>query len=166
MADRLKMCCAIDYSEASRLAVKQASELARRMAADLTLVHVLEPVPAAVATVLVRGECPDDGAERQAERTLEAWREQAESLLLRPVTATLLAGDVAAEIVRHAEREKFDLLVVASHGRTGLRRLVLGSVAEKVARLAPCPVLITRRLEGAELEADADEVRQYQAGGV
>ena len=163
MPDCMRMCCAIDYSEASRMAVKQASELARRLGAELTLVHVIEPVPPAVATVLVKGEYLGERAETEAERTLAAWRDEAEKHLLRPVVATLLAGDVPAEIVRYAQEESFDLLVVASHGRTGLKRLVLGSVAESVARQAPCPVLITRRRETGELDPNGEELTQYRA---
>ncbi len=58
-----------------------------------------------------------------------------------------MAGDPATEIIRFVQRGAFDLVVMGTHGRTGLRRLVIGSVAEKVIRHAPCSVLVVRPLQ-------------------
>ncbi len=60
------------------------------------------------------------------------------------VTTEVVIGDAGHEIVNFAERERAELIVLTSHGRTGLKRLLLGSVAERVTRLAHCPVLVLR----------------------
>jgi nucleotide-binding universal stress UspA family protein len=76
-----------------------------------------------------------------------------------PFTHRLTMGDPAGEIVRIAEDEKADMIVLGTHGRTGVTRLLMGSVAEVVVRRAPCPVLVYRetpaRLAGAKAESKA-----------
>ncbi len=136
-----RICCGVDFSELSRVAMDEAAFLARIFEADLTLVHVHErPAPASPAA-----EHPARAAEAAA-KTLTAWRSQAEFLATRPVEAVLLYGDgdAGAELVRFARERRFDLVVLATLGRTGLAHLVLGSVAERVVREAPCPVLVVR----------------------
>jgi nucleotide-binding universal stress UspA family protein len=138
-----KILCPTDFSEPSSEAIKVASELASQFGSELLLLHVVAPlsVPPEVmglppATVPV-GE---QELEASAKRSLEerVGRLHAEGLrarfLLRP-------GNAADEILRAAEEEKVDQIVIASHGRTGLNRILFGSVAEKVVRSARCPVL-------------------------
>ena len=139
-----KICCAVDFSELSRLAQDQAAELARRYEADLVLVHVYD-VPKLTSSGMVR---PEQVAEtvRELQRKLEAWRREAEFLAGRPVEAKALSGDPAEEILRFAREGFVELIVLGTHGRSGLRRLVLGSVAERVVRQAECPVLVTRHM--------------------
>lgn len=124
MSEWKKICCAVDLERDSRVAVDQAADLARRFDAELTLVYVVASPP------------PD------ASEVLNRLREDAEARAGREVQSLVLAGDPVAEIVRHARKERCDLVVVGTHGRTGLPRLVLGSVAERVARRSPCPVLV------------------------
>jgi universal stress protein A len=131
------LCCAVDLSEASRLAMREAADLARRGGGALTLVHVHQP-PAAVAPAAF------EEAEDRAERLVEAWREEAERLAGRTVRAVLLVGDPAPELLRWIDERRPDVLVTGSHGRTGLARLMLGSVAERLVRHASCPVLVVR----------------------
>lgn len=149
MLEWRNICCGTDFSEPSRLAMLKAAELARRLEADLELVHVHAPPPA-VGDMLVT---PDDvgGAPLvELEKTMETWRNEAERLVGRAVRSTVLPGDAAGEIVRLARKRAFDLVVLGTHGRRGLKRLVLGSVAERVVREAPCAVLVVRRREPAE----------------
>lgn len=160
MSEWKKICCAVDFSEPSRLALSQAAELARQLQARLTLVYVIE-VDAGV--VLPGGDFVDVKVAADAERTIEAWAAEAEELSQGPAVGKVLMGEVAAEILRFAREEGFDLLVVASKGRTGLKELVLGSVAERVARHAPCPLLISRPREPGVAEEIEEEVAQYQA---
>jgi nucleotide-binding universal stress UspA family protein len=153
MLDWKKICCATDFSEPSRLAMLKAAELARRLDADLELVHVHAPPPAAGTDMLVT---PADMAETalvELEKTMEMWRNEAERLVGRTVRSTVLPGDPTGEIVRLAREHAFDLTVVGTHGRRGLKRLVLGSVAERVVREAPCAVLVVRRREPTEADA-------------
>jgi nucleotide-binding universal stress UspA family protein len=70
-----------------------------------------------------------------------------------PFEHKLMTGDPAAEIVRLAESEGADMIVMATHGRTGLRRLLMGSVAEAVVRRAACPVLTVKQSQHAAISA-------------
>lgn len=90
-------------------------------------------------------------ARREASRLLDAARAEAETLAPGRVTAELLEGDPAWEVVKFAAERGQDLLVVGTHGRTGVRRLVVGSIAEQVLRGARCPVLAVRE-PGASTE--------------
>lgn len=128
-----------DFSTASDAALPHAESLARQSGARLMIVHVEEP-PLAYGG----GELYYGLPEPSSERILQMLED------VTPVdpavrhTHRLLMGDPATEIVRVAEEETAGLIVMGTHGRTGLSRLVMGSVAEAVVRHAPCPVLIYR----------------------
>lgn len=154
MLEWRKICCGTDFSEPSRLAMLKAAELARRLEADLELVHVhtpARPVGDVVATPADLGVV----ALADLEKTMAMWRNEAERLVGRAVLATVLPGDPAGEIARLAREHGFDLVVVGTHGRRGLKRLVLGSVAERLVREAPCAVLVLRRGVPTEAREDA-----------
>jgi nucleotide-binding universal stress UspA family protein len=95
------------------------------------------------------------------EETLEVWREDAEARAAIPVRARVLAGDPALALAKFAEEEGMDLLVVGTHGRTGLSRLVVGSVAERVLRHAALPVLVARDHLRLARQRDVEEAAQY-----
>ena len=114
---------ATDFSETSRLAGQTAAELARHFGARLHVVHVVPPVTAPT---------PAPAALKTAAAELAAG--------LSPVTA-VLSGRVATQIVNYARRHGTGLIVLGTHGRTGVSRALLGSVAEAVMRRAPCRVL-------------------------
>ncbi len=156
-----RICCAVDFSEPSWVAMEQAADLAGGLRAGLTLVHVLVPAATAPTDVLVAVPTIEEAETRRAEETLEVWRADAESRGAVPVRARVLLGDPAAELARFVEEEGCDLLVVGTHGRTGLSRLVLGSVAERVLRRAPVPVLVVRDHHRLARERDAEETAQY-----
>lgn len=135
----------IDFSHASLQALQTAAELARHFDAELLVAHVVEPVPAVTPDfgygVDVSGYETGVYANTE-ERLAETVQESVpEDLKSRPL---LKYGEAAREIVRMAEREEAQLIVIATHGLTGWRHLVFGSVAEKVVRLACCPVLTLR----------------------
>jgi nucleotide-binding universal stress UspA family protein len=157
-----KICCAIDFGNPSRAAMEQAAELAKRFDAELTLLHVLVPQLAAASDVLVssRGIAALDA--EQAQGLLAGWCADAEGRAGRAVRSRLLWGDPAAEVVRHVRDERCDLLVVGTHGRGGVARLLLGSVAEHIARRSPCPVLVARDTGVLEETEVAEEVAQYR----
>jgi len=145
-ADWKRICCPIDFSDASRAAMEIAADLARRQGADLVLLHAY-PIPgytfpdgSVVASPKMMQELAD-----QAERHLEEWRAAAEGLVGAPRVETHTAvGEPAAEIVSYARASGIDLVVVGTHGRTGLEHALMGSVAERVVRRAHCPVLTVR----------------------
>ncbi len=135
-----RICCAVDFSDVSRLALDQSAFLARTFGAALTLLHVYEePAPG------WSDQTPSQ-ARRAAEDTLASWRAQAEFLADRPVQMAMIEGSPGREIVRFAREGGYDTIVLGSCGRTGLKQKMLGSVAEYVVRSAHCPVLAVRRL--------------------
>jgi nucleotide-binding universal stress UspA family protein len=162
MIDWKKICCAVDFADPSRVAMEAAADLARRFEAELTLVHVAaRPAPAA-SDVLVSSRAIVEAQAREDVETLARWRGEAEARVHRPVRSRALSGDPAAQIVRFAREERCDLLVVGTHGRTGIPRLVLGSVSEHVARHGPCPVLVVHDHELLEKEQVAEEIAGYR----
>ena len=147
MIEWKKICCATDFSELSRIAMLEAAELARRFEGELELVHVHLPPPAVGTDLLASPIAVEDTAPAELEGTIAMWRDEAERLAGRPVRTMLLRGEPAAEILRHARQREIDVLVVGTHGRRGLGRLLLGSVAERLVREAPCAVVVGRRRE-------------------
>jgi len=162
MIEWKKICCAIDFADPSRVAMAQAADLAKRFEAELTLVHALVPPPSAASDVLVSSRGLASVEAKEHEEKLDRWRADAERRAGRPVRSNVLCGDPATEIVRHAREEHCDLVVVGTHGRTGIPRLVLGSVAERVARQSPCPVLVVHDRSALEKEEVAEEISQYR----
>jgi nucleotide-binding universal stress UspA family protein len=138
-----KICCPVDFSETSRVALEEAAGLARKYGSELTLLHVFEPAPASFEIGLMPPE-HFEATSAELERKLGSWRGEAERISGGLVRSVVLAGPAAREICRFAREGGFDLVIVGTHGRTGLRHLVLGSVAEKVIREAHCPVLVVR----------------------
>jgi nucleotide-binding universal stress UspA family protein len=137
---------ATDFSPASRPAFRMALGLARRERATLLLLHVLTP-PSPFAPP--GGEIPSsylaliDAARRGARRRLAALLERARAAGAR-ARARLVAGGPAAEILKVGRGWSPDLIVIGTHGRGGVRRFLMGSVAEHVVRRASRPVLTVR----------------------
>ena len=129
-----------DFSDASNAAFQYAVEFARGSGGRLLIVHVQEPI------------YPLVGGELAYLPSLETDPEQLAALLHKIVpddpqlifSHQLIQGDPAAEIVNLAKAEHVDLIVLGTHGRTGVARLLLGSTAEQVLRRAPCPVLAVK----------------------
>src|SRR2546430_1194035 len=124
-----------DFSSYSNQAYFHAVALAEAHGASLTIVFVHS---AGFGTPEAHGEASEKGY----------WRNQLEQIrpLNRaiPVHHVFLEGDPATEIVRYAQDAMIDLIVMGTHGRTGLERLLMGSVAEKVMRESPCSVLVVK----------------------
>ena len=141
MASWLRILVPVDFSETSESAVRQAVDLARTFGSGLTLLHVGDKAAADVATEFPLGlEASLHDAERECLLKILAPSEQTQ---LHPVFVTV-SGSPAHEIVRCATERGVDLIVMGTHGRGGVSHLLLGSVAEKVIRSAPCPVLVVR----------------------
>lgn len=151
-----KILCPTDFSEPSYEAIKIAGELAYHFGAELCLIHVVPPVP-----VIPRGDGPstfdvslyEQELEMASKRTLAEIINNLEWDELRG-RLIVLRGNAADEIIRMAHEENADLIVIATQGCSGLDRLLFGSVAEKVVRLARCPVLTVsdKSLEEAKKE--------------
>ena len=125
-----------DFSSYSNQAYFHAVGLAETYGASLTVVYVYTP-----------GSAESAGGDRPY------WRSQLEQVRPAnpqiPVHHAFLEGDPATEITRYAADVGVDVIVIGTHGRTGIDRLVLGSVAEKVMREAPCSVLVVKLPRGA-----------------
>lgn len=133
-----------DFSDSADVAFEEALRVARNDDTRLLLVHVIEPVYAG------GGDVAAVGALALREAAEAAARRAFDRLLAAAKTAGVDACDVlrtgfaAEEIAKLATERDAALIVMGTHGRTGLRRLVMGSVADRVLALAPCPVLTVR----------------------
>jgi nucleotide-binding universal stress UspA family protein len=140
-----------DFSDHAAHALAVASVFAKDFRAKLLLLHV-DPPP------LFHGEVVD----RRQPDYRRALRAQLDAVPLPevPVERLLAGGDVAAEILRIAQDRNCDLIVMGTHGRGGVARIVLGSVAEAVVRAAPCPVVTVPR------PAQVESFTHSELGGV
>jgi len=130
-----------DFSTASDAALSHAETLANQAAATLLIVHVEEPPLAYGGGELYYG-LPEPNSER-IQKMLEDVRPRDSAVRFEH---RLTMGDPAGEVVRLAGDEGCEMIVMGTHGRTGLTRLLMGSVAEQIVRRAPCPVLIYREV--------------------
>ncbi|MDP6444399.1 MAG: universal stress protein [Pirellulaceae bacterium] len=133
-----KILFATDFSESSAAACPLASSLARDSGAKLLIAHVKEP-PASFADTGFGGYTLHD--DEEAREMLHDVRPTDPSV---EYSHQMLRGSPADEIVSFAAEEGVDMIVIGSHGRTGIMRALLGSVAEAVVRRAPCPVLTAK----------------------
>lgn len=136
-----------DFSECAAHALPFAASLARTFGARLVCLHVLEPVVPAVGWTPVAEPLPvadiSERLEESAARELPKIADSEECVGLE-VEDVIAHGDAASEIVRVARERGIDLIVISSHGRTGLGRIIFGSTAEAVVRHAHCPVLVVK----------------------
>ena len=138
-----------DFSEPSRYALRYAMSFAEEYGATLVIVHVIEEVAKAMYFDMLQAPPLADlmaDIEKQAERALKDLvpEEHREKLTIEHV---IRKGVPFLEIVRCAEEMKADMIVCGTHGRTGLKHALFGSVAEKIVRKSPCPVLSVRHPE-------------------
>ena len=145
-----------DFSPSSDAALDYAKLLAEPFGASLHLLHILEQpnVAGAWGSEVYVQELPRirEAAEKEAQARLDQSLTPAERDRLRASTA-IADGQVAETIVETGRRGNCDLIVMGTHGRSGVAHLLLGSVAEKVARTASCPVLIVRGGEQTSVPA-------------
>jgi universal stress protein A len=151
-----KILLATDFSPYSEAALQHASALASEAGATLLIVHVEEPPPALGMEMYI----PDPSyPDPNVQRRLEA--------LVPPDNRVryehrLLSGFAVEQIPHLAHEEGADLIVMGTHGRTGLSRILMGSVAEVVLRRAPCPVLMVKQPES---QAVTNPPKSYVGAG-
>ncbi|MCK5833867.1 universal stress protein [bacterium] len=135
-----------DFSEQSKAAVNYAVDLARKYHAKLHIIHVFDENvfdPAFFST-------SDENAEKYFKKVREGFEAEVDALFENHDTSginiiTVLAnGSAFAEIIKYAKANSTDLIVMGTHGRSGLSTILLGNVTEKVVHKAPCPVLTVR----------------------
>lgn len=135
-----------DYSEHSKASVRFAAELASKVSAALHIVHVWDKPTYASDAVLVRRPGEDNVPlaeliQKNAEQDMTDFLASVALPASLNATHELCSGDPAATLVAKLKQGPYDLIVVGTHGRTGFAHLLLGSVAEKLVRLSPVPVL-------------------------
>lgn len=142
-----KIICPVDFSEPSERALAQAVSLAKLNEAELTILTVVQPMPATIGgegTLLSELRPLPDLMADTAQEYLAKMRERYCGDILERTDLQVAVGIPFVEIVRAAREAEADLIVMGSHGRTGLEHLLIGSVAERVVRKAPCSVLVVR----------------------
>jgi nucleotide-binding universal stress UspA family protein len=137
----------LDFSDTSVRALEHAKMLAERFEASLELLHVVpNPFMANTTSLYVGVPLPENfwnELQQDARQRLDAALSQSERDRFK-ARSVVKIGDPLFEIVEHARTGHVDLIVMGTHGRTGMSHLVLGSVAERVVRTAGCPVLTVR----------------------
>jgi universal stress protein A len=143
-----KIIVPIDFSEYSKKSLRYAVEFATSFQSEILLIYVIEPVtyPADFSFGQIALPMAETEVRQRAEAQLEKLIETA---IERRVSARAFvrAGKPSAEIVRLAGDESADLIIIATHGHTGVEHVLFGSTAERVIRKAPCPVLSIREKE-------------------
>ncbi|MDI6853119.1 MAG: universal stress protein [Deltaproteobacteria bacterium] len=148
-----RILCPTDFSQPSYEALKVAGEVARHFGAELWVMHVIPPIPSpgpvTEATFAPGFDLPLYQQELvgSSEKALQAVIKERVPPDLA-VQSVLTPGDPAQEIIRTAQEHQIDLIIIATHGHTGWGRFIFGSVAEKVVRLASCPVLTLKAHQG------------------
>jgi len=139
-----RILCPVDFSEPSQFALRTAVQLAIDCGAELVLVHVWQsPLHPEYSELILQNEILASVKQKE-EDALAASKRDVEALGLKRVRTKLLYGIPWDAIVRESCAEAYDVVVIGTHGRTGLKHVLLGSVAERVARHAGCPVLLVR----------------------
>lgn len=146
-----------DYSDFSAAAIEYASSLAQLHGAMIHLVHVVEPLT--VGMYVVELSTPSlvrelEEKARDEMRTFVYWKLKNNDKMEQ----VILSGEPYKEVSRYAKEHGIDLIVIATHGRTGLAHMMMGSVAEKVLRYSPVPVLSVKPLELREHLLKHEEV--------
>jgi len=145
---------AFDFSETSGYALQYAQNLASAFGGRLHVVHVADVISTSAAQFYPEGSAdPEAKAIELAMTQLRAYLLAERAQDAEP--AVRVARDPAREIVEYAREIHADLIVVATHGRAGVSRVIMGSVAEHVVRTARCPVLVVRPSEYAVVVPDS-----------
>lgn len=152
-----KVLVAVDFGKASEAALAYGRELARTFNADLEAMHVVENIITRYAldgSVMIPGELQTD-IENAAREELNRLVTDDDRRELNAKTILRTSSTIADTIVEYADEAHADVIVVGTHGRRAVAHLLLGSVAERVVRLAPCPVLTVRHPEHDFILPDA-----------
>jgi nucleotide-binding universal stress UspA family protein len=134
-----KVLVPVDFSDKSFAAVDSALDLVKS-ASDITVVYILPDLSPMEPGEIWHTVDP----ESRMQHAVKALRERLADEKYKGIHFDVAIGDPGHEITKIAEREETELIVLPSHGRTGLKRMLIGSVAERVVRLAHCPVLVLR----------------------
>ncbi len=145
-----KILCPTDFSENSEHAMKYALTLATLSKAELLLFHVVEPISYPQSTELFEPVVDEISLTMKMEAAFQKQLEDQVAALKNEyprISGKIVTGTTFLEIIQAARDEGVDMIVMGTHGRTGLAHVLIGSVAERVVREAPCPVLTVKHPE-------------------
>lgn len=137
----LRILVPTDYSQSSFAAFKPAVAIAAKFKAQLYVLHVVEEAPVYAYRI---GVPQEELGERFIEHAATEMRRAAKRLNANKAELIVRMGNVQNEILSVVKEKKIDLIVMGTHGRTGLAHAVVGSIAEKIVRFAPCQVLTVK----------------------
>ena len=155
---------ATDFSEPSAVALNYGRDLARSYDATLHVVHVIQDLPALHGPEIGFAYADvERNIEAAVRRDLDAAIKPGDHETLDVRTMITRASNVSHAVTEYAKHNAIDLIVVGTHGRNALHRFLIGSVAERVMRTAPCPVLTVRANERDFIDSqdDADVAEDY-----
>lgn len=136
-----KILCPVDFSDEARRVALHAVELGWAFGGEVTLLHVWEAPAPTSADAFVAAPTLFEGIAPELRNRITGWAKE----LGENVKTAVVPGSPAEDIVRYAREGDFDVIVMGTHGRTGMRHALLGSVAEKVIRHAESPVVVIRK---------------------
>ena len=143
MSTFTKILSPVDFSDPSHAALDTAVSLAKQFGAELLLVHVVPAIPDLPSSVSMLKEGQyDDALDKAAAIRLAEMAQKLTQTGIKAKSAIGIADDTAMEIIRIGEENGADLIVIATHGLSGLHKLVFGSVTDKVLRESHVPVLV------------------------
>lgn len=153
---------ATDYSDASEAALTYSRALARAFGATLHVVNVFENILAVTGLegYITNARGLSEDVEQSARRQLEAATTAEGRRGLRAKAVLLNSARPAIAVVTYARDAGIDLIVIGTHGHTGMAHRLMGGVAERIVRLAPCPVLVVRHPEHEFVVPDVSAIRQ------
>ncbi|TWU12747.1 hypothetical protein CA54_15720 [Symmachiella macrocystis] len=148
MINLKRILVATDFSEHSNVAVKYATALAQAFDSEVILCHVVE-APDLISQIPPTGEgyFPPNFQEQQREAAEKECAKIIADSGIKNGRSLIVEGSAFFEVIRAAKAEDVDLVIVGTHGRGAIAHVLLGSVAEKIVRKAPCPVLTVREGE-------------------
>lgn len=158
---------ATDFSEPSDAALTYGRELARQFSAGLHVVYVAPNIAATLMADYYAAIPPEvqEQTEESARRHVNTLVTPDDRRELRARPIVLTSSSTAAAIVEYAKDQRIDLIVIGTHGRGALSHVLLGSVAERVVRTAPCPVLTVRHPEREFVQAETHVPASTSASG-
>jgi nucleotide-binding universal stress UspA family protein len=151
----------VDFSDCSLAGVKFAVRFAKEVSAHIIVLHVTDLVPVMMTTACGNYDSPTytEAARRRCSKQMRAFLKRVDFDGV-PVRTSAVAGYCPTAIHEAAAKERADLIIISTHGRTGLRRAILGSVAEGTVRAAACPVLVVPSFASTRKKFDKGRVGQ------
>jgi len=146
-----KILLPIDFSPSSQAALEMAADLAQRFQAELYLVNVIPEFPTTTIPDFIPEAAFLENARKHAETHLAKCKAALAARAVRSTFSVEVGNDIVGNIMEVVDREHIDMIVISTHGISGWHPLVFGSIAEKVVKLAQCPLLL---LHSAKPESD------------